>query len=133
MPIGTPHLGGAPVLAYRGRLVGTDNKTLADRVCEKMVGRNKTQIAKLAGISRTQFLSIMDGGTKHPRIETLDALAEALGTTRDYLLYGQEQGEQAIGSLAALKGLLNQQRDVLLRQTESAVRAEATQLFWESW
>lgn len=133
MPLGTAALGGASVLPYRGHSVGEDGRTLGQRVTELMVGRNKALVARTAGLSRTQLLSIMDGSTKHPRIETLDALAEVLGTTRDALLYGKERNEQAATSLAALKGLLNQQRDMLIRQTESVIRAEATQLFWDSW
>jgi transcriptional regulator with XRE-family HTH domain len=89
--------------------------------------------AKLAHLSRGGVNLILEGITKAPTVQTIDQLADALGTTRDYLLYGREATEKQPSNLAALKGILNEQRDMLLRQAEAAVRGEARQLFWDSW
>lgn len=100
-------------------MVSADGRTMAARMAERMEGRNKALVARQAGLSRTQLLSILDGTTKHPRIETLDAIAAVLGTTRDWLLYGTESDEEDITTMEQLHAW--EQR--IVRQRERYIRA----------
>lgn len=55
-------------------------------------GLSQNQLAKLAGIPQSVLSDIEGGKTKAPRIDTLQAIAAALGVTVSELLGEQKAG-----------------------------------------
>jgi len=49
-------------------------------------GISQDKLSKLAGVTYNTIIKIESGTTTNPRVETLDAIAHALGVTVDNLL-----------------------------------------------
>lgn len=69
--------------------VGTDNLTLGDRV--KLIRSNlhwtQVELARRSGLSGT-FISDVEANKAYPRSRSVAMLAEGLGTTTNFLVYG---------------------------------------------
>lgn len=79
---------------------GSDiNKTLVARLEERMraTGLNPTSVGLQAGLSASTIRNIFEGKSKHPRSDTLAAVAKVLGTTPSYLM-GEDEGEASRSS-----------------------------------
>lgn len=66
----------------------SDRTLLQIRLQEALnrTGENPTRLSERLGLSKSFVRDIMRGKTRSPRSESLDKLADALGTTTDYLL-----------------------------------------------
>lgn len=92
----------APVVPYLAR-VGPDDKTFRDRLVDLAASyKNKGMLARKANLSRGALDLLLNGTTKTPTIQTVDALAAALNVSRDYLLYGHDPREEEITTIAQL-------------------------------
>ena len=54
-------------------------------------GMTQAQLSKLAGVVQRQ-IAAYEGGEAKPRLRVLQALANALGTTAEWLALGEGQG-----------------------------------------
>ena len=69
-----------------------------------IIGRNIKDVRTARGLTQAelaektdlsvQFISYIENGNKHPRLETLIKIAVALGTTMDAVLLGNQPGNR---------------------------------------
>lgn len=67
--------------------------TIADRIRQRLEATGKTAHAASleAGGSPSLIPNILNGRSSNPRVDTLDKIAEVLGTTGEWLMYGAGQ------------------------------------------
>lgn len=71
------------ILYYRNHEFGGDNVI---RELRQKRGWTQTELARKAGVKQSVLSYIESGKTKHPRIDTLSAIASALGVSVQKLL-----------------------------------------------
>lgn len=131
--ISAPALGKGKVLTYV-RPVGADGLTLGRRIQQRMdaLRMSRYALATETGLTSNGLKLLIEDKTKHPRIETLDAIAAVLGVSRDYLLTGAEPDEEDITTMEALHAWemkIARQREryiraILARQVAETIRPE---------
>jgi len=74
----------------------TWEQTIGDRVrrARQRQKLGQRELAKQVGLSSATLNYLEMGHTPNPRVNTIIALAEALGVTTDYLLLGREETEE---------------------------------------
>ena len=59
------------------------------RNAKKEKNMTNEELAELSGVPASTIDKIMTGKTRNPRVNSLISIAESLGTSLDYLLYGR--------------------------------------------
>lgn len=59
------------------------------KIARKKAGYTQSQLAELVDVS-VNHISAIERGIYETRVDTLKRMADALGTTTDYLVYGEE-------------------------------------------
>lgn len=65
------------------------------RILRLSKGLRQDQLAAYVGVSNKQ-ISLIETGRRNPSVEVLKALADALGTTTDYLLGRGKDNERSV-------------------------------------
>ena len=62
------------------------------KLARKKAGYTQSQLAELIDVS-VNHISAIERGVYETRVDTLKGMADVLGTTTDYLVYGEEDEE----------------------------------------
>ena len=68
------------------------------RICREACGYSQVWLANELGVDRSTVFRYENGSTRRIAASTIEKIAELLGTTRDYLLFGIEPGSRPIPS-----------------------------------
>jgi len=107
------------------------SEPLGDRLARlrRAKGWSQSELAAQAGTKGSQ-ISKFERGRYQPRLETLSKLAEALGTTTDFLLTGREPKEVHDARLRArlplLENLPRELRDVVVEFLDTLLNTHET-------
>ena len=69
------------------------------KLARKKAGYTQSQLAELIDVS-VNHISAIERGIYETRVDTLKGIADALGTTTDYLVYGEEDEEGPLAWIA---------------------------------
>ena len=65
------------------------------KLAKSASGMTNEELSAKSGIAAGTLNKILSGGTKEPKLPAIMAIAEALGVSADYLIYGVERSEGA--------------------------------------
>lgn len=83
------------------------------RILRERQGMTITELAEKAGVSRSQLTKLEKGSQKNPGIETIVAMATALGVPIEELVFGEsDENEEMKAQLRAISELKPAQREV---------------------
>lgn len=109
----------------------TSAETFESRIARlrRAKGWSQRELAARIG-TRSNQISKFETGAYQPRLETISKLAEALGTTTDFLLTGREPGEVRDARLRArlplLENLPRELRDVTVEFLDTLLNTHET-------
>jgi transcriptional regulator with XRE-family HTH domain len=111
-------------------------QTLGDRLRDSRVSRGLSQSALARGLVSPSYVSLIESGRRLPEREVLEAFAERLGTTSEYLRTGADAAtarEELLNLRYAELALANGQLDEALRGFQELTRSSLLSRHQAEW